>query len=209
MSDKKIFNLGGNAGFIFDSESCADINQANILFMGGDGNVSPELFDLAPKDGYGNNVEKDVDYVHCFNKALRKPNIKMIICVNYGAIIASAMAGCSLILETTNHKIQGLHKINGKKGEYLVPSNHTQMIYPYNLKNSDYEIIMRSSIKSDVYIGTEIPLTETDSFEEPEYILFKNFNKPVLAIMPDISKMRLNTRTVRMTNDLINKYFQK
>lgn len=207
MQVKRISSKGVDFNYVFDSVS-ENINRADIFFIGGDRSVSPELFEQEPSGLSERNYDPvyDVESIKAFNQALRRQNIKLIVAINYGALLACGLAGGGLIAHVSNHKGNGLKRAKYGSKEYLLPSNHTQMMYPYNLDSNEYEVLVHSLDKSDRYIGENIPLTSNADFKEPEYVLFKGFAKPVLAIMPDVSRMRLTTRTVRMTNDIINKY---
>lgn len=207
MMEKNIYVSNADPKFIFNHTVVDKIKDADIVVIGGNNNVSPELFDQTRLSSGGDAV-RDIKNISLFSNALIEPKVKLIIGVNYGAILACAIAGGQLIQNVTNHASPSLREAKYGPRNYLLPSNHTQMMHPYNLNDEDYEVIIYSLEKSDRYAGPFAHIAENPEYKEPEYVLFKNLEKPILAMMPDISKMRINTRTVRMTNKLIDQYLE-
>ena len=115
------------------------------------------------------------------------------------------MNGGKLIQNVSNHARFGTHAITDMMGivEWEITSTHHQMQYPFNLENSQYEILYFTSRLSHYYEGDGIDEPPV----EPEIVLYKVEGKPkCLAIQGHPEMMRPESPTIPMLNKLVDKY---
>lgn len=211
---KKIFCEGASDRFILDArKELTDFKKANISVIGFSGSVSPEAFGEAPYNGKSSSsitISTDSSIFELLNRSLWSDNIKLVICMGRAAFIACALAGGGLLQNVSNHNEVGLKEAMIEGEPFLIPSTHTELMHPYNLPKEDYEVLAYSLEKSTRYEGKYAKdAIINKNYKEAEFILFKSFEKPVLAFTPDLNVMRINARALTATNLIIEKYFNK
>jgi gamma-glutamyl-gamma-aminobutyrate hydrolase PuuD len=97
-----------------------------------------------------------------------------------------------------------IENINSHSLNYPTPSDHHQMMYPYNLKKNQYKILGWSrKYMSNIYLnGNNEQYDLPDIFFEPEVIYFPKTNSLSIQYHPEYS--RCNIKTKEWTAKLIN-----
>ncbi len=117
------------------------------------------------------------------------------------------MNGGKLVQNCINHTLWETHGITNDEIEYEITSTHHQMQYPYNLNDSDYDVLFRSSeLRSySSYEGGNIDPDIIMAKGEPEIVLYHKEGMPkCLAIQGHPEIMRLEAPVIEMLNNLIN-----
>lgn len=206
MINNKIYFKGQAPRFLFNEDQPAfKAEQANLAVLTAIGYPSPQMFEdvLSPKGvNLAGNYLKDVEILEQIDILLRLDNIKLIVCFDRAAFAACALAGGGLLqdITKTDNPLREA-QINGEK--YLLPDTKLLM-HPYNLPNDSYEVLAHSLEKSQDYFGVYAKEAKKNNYVQAEYVLFKNFEKPILAIPPNLNRLRINARTTTVTKELIN-----
>ena len=157
-----------------------------IVFTGGE-DVTPSF--------YGENVGK-----HTFTNTMRDQNEfdifhtifygtpKLGIC--RGAQFLTVAAGGKLIQHVEGHRnTTDKITLSSEHGEYIieVPSDHHQMMFPYNLNKTKYEILGHSTyFKSSVYLnGENENIVLPNNFLEPEIVYYSDYNSLAIQSHPE------------------------
>lgn len=121
----------------------------------------------------------------------------------------TVLNGGKLIQHVNNHRNSN-HTIEFKRGVVLnVSSDHHQMMYPYDLKPENYELIAYAQkYLSDIYLnGNNENIQLPDNFLEPEIIYYPKTNS--LCIQPH-PEWDINSNSSNYLLQLINNYlFEK
>lgn len=158
-----------------------------IVFTGGE-DVSPSM--------YGENTGK---YTHTNAKRDQKESDdyhsiyygtpRLGIC--RGAQFLTVMNGGKLIQHVEGHKgcLDTIETYVPGSGKYVikVPSDHHQMMFPYNLSKDRYEILGHSEyFKSNTYLnGDNQEIELPDNFLEPEIIYYPQHNSLAIQSHPE------------------------
>ena len=113
------------------------------------------------------------------------------------------MNGGILIQNCYGHAMYGTHGITEGTKEVQITSTHHQMQYPFNLKDTDYDLLYWSSVAlSGEYEGDGVaPIRR-----EPEVVYYHVEGKPKsLAIQGHPEMMRKKSPVIEILNDLIVK----
>lgn len=161
-----------------------DIIPDLIIFTGGE-DVSPSMYGELTGKFTHNNASRDAIEKNMFNynSFLKIP--KLGIC--RGAQFLTVSSGGRLIQHVTGHG-NITHRIQLEKGGILeIPSDHHQMMFPYNMHKSKYEIIGYSERHlSDTYLdGTNENIKLPNSFFEPEIVFYKYTNSLCIQSHPE------------------------
>lgn len=160
----------------FDVELTNDPNEEGItlaLFTGG-ADVNPDYYGEAMGVNTFINKQRDTLEEEMFN-SLSNDILKVGIC--RGSQFLTVMSGGKLIQHVTGHGQS--HNIITKDGVIMeVTSTHHQMMYPFEMKKEEYEIIAHaSSFLSDKYLnGENRSIDLPDNFEECEIVKYNKFN---------------------------------
>ncbi len=180
-----------------------DVKIDLVLFTGGE-DINPEIYNekvgkFTHINTNRDNVEEEV-YETFYGNVL-------FLGICRGAQILTALSGGRLIQHVTGHGQDHTISMNGG-GRYVMTSSHHQMLYPFDLRKEDYEILAHSEFfRSNTYLNgdnkeIEIPL----DFLEPEIVYYKNTN--ALCIQGHPEWRHCEERTSRMCLNLINKYLK-
>tara|TARA_R110002050_G_scaffold155734_1_gene283680 strand:- start:11800 stop:12486 length:687 start_codon:yes stop_codon:yes gene_type:complete len=171
-----------------------------ILFTGG-ADVSPSY--------YGENIGKhtivnekrDSKEFDLFHKFRRTP--KLGIC--RGAQFLTVASGGKLIQHVDNHAIHGTHPISVTEPAFdmineqiLITSTHHQMMFPYNLSKSKFNLIAFSSkfLSPNYYNGNDNIITVDNNFLEPEIVYYKETNALAIQGHPEMNSCPESTKTI-------------
>lgn len=191
--------------WIQNHELVDNIEDADIVMFTGGEDVTPSLYNAQQHSTTYSNIQRDLEEKAVFEKV--KPN-QLCIGICRGSQFLCVMNGGKLIQNVSNHAHFGTHTIIGmhRADEWEITSTHHQMQYPFNLKDSQYEILYFASRRSFYYEGDGI----TEPPVEPEIVLYKVEGKPkCLAIQGHPEMMRPEAPTLEMLNQLVDKYVTK
>ena len=93
----------------------------------------------------------------------------------------------------------------------MVSSLHHQMVYPFDMSNSDYTIRgISEHNRSRYYAGDSIDPEVIKNFGEPEIVLFHKEGKPVsFGIQGHPEMMSPNSLFVQYENEMIEKLLKQ
>jgi len=163
----------------------SNFTESDIVVFSLGSNVNPALYNQEPLiSDY--NKERDNLEIQIYKKAVRHD--KFIIGIDRGAILLTALNNGNIIQFVNHHNVP--HKIKDcKTGDVYsnVPSQHTQMMFPYNLQSQSFELIAFSKkeyfIKKAVgfeylienraeKVYKRVPLKYLLNFKEPEMVYY-------------------------------------
>lgn len=206
MSKKlKVFVVGyasSYASFLDDYEITEHMEKADIAIFTGGEDINPKLYG-AKAHATTYYTRRDDYEVEAYDILSKLDNIQLIVGICRGAQLMCALEGGLLIQNVHNHAISNGHSMYVPKldKEMNIVSLHHQMMYPFDMDQSKYEIISYSSNRlSDVYQGDLIDPEKVAV--EPEIIIF-NGDKKGLAIQGHPEMMDQRSEAVRFINQLI------
>lgn len=205
---KRIYVVGPAKSYskwIHNHELVDNLEDADIVMFTGGEDVDPSLYDAQRHPTTYSNIQRDLEEKAIFEKV--KPT-QLCIGICRGSQFLCVMNGGKLIQNVSNHAQFGTHAIIDMKGtfEWEITSTHHQMQYPFNLENSQYEILYFTPRLSHYYEGDGID----EPFVEPEIVLYKVEGKPkCLAIQGHPEIMRPEAPILEMLNRLVDKYVTK
>ena len=153
-----------------------------ILFTGGE-DVTPSFYGENKGKFTKNNKHRDDIEQDLFHRMYYQIP-KLGVC--RGAQFLTVMAGGKLIQHVTGHNntTDSIYYM----GKVLnIPSDHHQMMYPFNLDKSKYSILGHSlHFKSDTYLNGENENIELpENFLEPEIVFYNDFNSLCIQSHPE------------------------
>lgn len=183
-----------------------------VLFTGGE-DIHPKLYGERKLACTGANTERDSQEVEAFNKAVKLVKKgKKLICFGTcrGAQLLCALNGGKVIQDVSGHAIYGTHLITNGDIVFDTTSLHHQMMYPFNMKSNQYDIIFWSAKQlshhyEGNYINIEAMMNPNGMIIEPEIVLFHADGMPkCIAIQGHPEMMRSESPLVRFMNDYLN-----
>lgn len=153
-----------------------------ILFTGGE-DVSPKLY----KENQGKytrcNTSRDQTEQDIFHRIYYAVP-KLGIC--RGAQFLTVMAGGKLIQHVTGHN-SSRDRIYYQGAVLDIPSDHHQMMFPFNLKKEKYRILGHSLyFKSNTYLnGDNEEIELPKNFLEPEIVFYEEYNSLCIQSHPE------------------------
>lgn len=170
--------------------------KADIIVFSGGADINPALYGCAKHSSTYYNEIRDKLEVSCF-KHLKPHQIVIGIC--RGAQLITALNGGKLIQNVTGH-CSGPHYITNGDLKFKIESIHHQMMYPFDMSKSDYDILFWSSKKqSTVYEGDGI---ETPPCE-PEVILYHKEGLPKCLAIQGHPEMMFHCQAHEVFNDIL------
>lgn len=180
-------------------------DQADLAIFTGGADICPKLYGDSILDNTYYYLERDLFEISEYFKM--KPSLlKVGIC--RGAQLLTVLNGGFLIQHVNNHS-NGRHLIKTREGETMeTTSLHHQMMFPFNLDDSDYEILAWSKEKlSNVYLtGTTYHVKSQDILQEPEIVYYPNDN--ALCIQGHPEMMDKSSTLVTYFNSLVKQYIK-
>ena len=165
----------------------SNFNDADVIVFTPGSNINPALYNQKPINGNDYNNDRDVNATIAFKKAVKAK--KFMIGIDRGAIFLTALNNGSVIQYVNHHNV--LHKMKDVKTGTIfedVSSNHTQMMFPYNLHPQSYEILAfskKSNFAKKPTVGFQYLVEERaekvhkrtlvkylDDFMEPEMVYY-------------------------------------
>ena len=169
----------------FDKDKSIPTDIDLVLFTG-ESNINPKYYnEPAPKKS-NYNADRDALERVMFNAYKSTPKLG----INRGALLLTAFCGGSIVQTLNGHNcgtheceysIDYLNKMLSKNNRsYNVKSNHTSMMFPYNLNEDRYSITLVSKYYlSDTYksgYGDEKVISNIKYFYEPEIVNYFDYN---------------------------------
>ncbi len=160
--------------------------ESDIVVFSPGSNVNPAVYGQKPLIGNDYNKERDNLEMLIYKRAVKLD--KFMIGIDRGAILLTALNNGNVIQFVNHHNVQ--HKIKcAKTGDIYtnVPSQHTHMMFPYNLQPQSFEVIAFSKKEYFVKkaIGFEylieeraekvhkrVPLKYITNFKEPKMVYY-------------------------------------
>jgi len=191
-----------NATFVpFNKLKDYSAHQIDFLLFTGGADVNPAYYNEKIGQYTGIDTKRDEEESNMWNNYYRVP--KLGIC--RGAQFLTVMSGGKLVQHVTGHS--GNHTIETQPGSiYEITSTHHQMMYPYNMKEQEFEFIAWSEFfKSNTYLnGENTEITLPDAFLEPEIVYYNKTKSLCIQGHPEFSTCPEKTKNYIL--QLINKY---
>ena len=198
--------LGKDTEFVVYNPN-EDLQEANFMLFTGGADVSPEYYGQSKGGQTHCNPRRDA-----LEKEMhRRHNWLPKIGICRGSQFLTVMNGGRLIQHVNGHS--GMHNIQTKFNmaeghfkSYPMSSTHHQMMYPYNLEESRYELIAWSEyLNSDTYLnGRNVEMELPDDFLEPEIVFYPKGKALCIQGHPEYSQVP--KETIEYVKELINKY---
>ena len=146
--------------------------------------------------------EKEIDTVQRFR------NHSFLLGICRGSQLLTTLSGGKLIQHVEGH-CRDHSMILNNKIRYTITSSHHQMLYPFDLKEKDYELVAYSEyFQSNTYLnGNNEEIELSKDFLEPEIVYYKNTNALCIQGHPEWS--HCEKRTSSMGLNLIDKYLKE
>lgn len=179
-----------------------------IIFTGGE-DVNPDYYNERKGKHTFCNKKRDEEEEKIFYNFSTTP--KLGIC--RGAQLLTVLNGGQLIQHVENHTNcnHSISFFNEFKGlEIELPSTHHQMMYPYNLRKENYELIAYSTyFRSGVYLDGENKQKKLkNDFLEPEIVFYPSYNSLAIQAHPELiscDTTAFNTIKSLILNKIIKK----
>lgn len=204
----KVFIVGNMYNYmqwIENVELTDNLEEADIVMFTGGEDVDPRYYNAKQHKSTFCNPYRDACEIDIFKKIQQMENKPLCIGICRGSQMLTVCNGGKLIQNVTNHGIWGTHPIYFPKSKEIfeITSTHHQMMYPFDLPLSDYEILAHSKNKlSTVYEGDLIKEPDV----EPEIVYYPKTK--CLCIQGHPEMMIYNAPIIKKLNDLIKNYLK-
>ena len=204
----KVYVVGPQLGYTRWIDNCELVNNiqdAQVVFFTGGGDISPEYYGCDQHPATWPSWHRDPEEIEMFN--LVHPN-QIVFGTCRGLQLIAVMNGAILIQDVTNHA-GGDHEITNGRETFRVTSLHHQMIYPWVLDPKDYDILYWSKNKrSRHYEGDKIDPQKV--IVEPEVAIFHKQGKPFcFGVQGHPEMMSLHDPFVRRLNQMLGDYVEE
>lgn len=203
----KIYVVGGTGHYArwLDGEVVDSLEEADLVLFRGGADVLPTLYDDVqhPKTAYDGG--RDAKEIGVFARALALNKKMLGIC--RGSQFLTVMNGGRLIQDVTHHAIASQHQIEAPGiGEGMITSTHHQMMYPYNLPDTNYQVIAHPpEPRSKHYqVGNQTEIDLPENFVEPEIVFYPKTNS--LGIQGHPERMNKHTKGVKLCKKIVDSY---
>lgn len=180
-----------------------EANPELVIFTGGE-DVTPEFYGQNTGKFTSFNKKRD-DLEH--KSFIRFKDVpKLGIC--RGSQFLTVMNNGKLVQHVSGHS--GNHAMQTNNDEvFMVTSTHHQMMYPFDLKSEEYELLGWSQyFKSDTYLdGSNIEMVKPRDFLEPEIVYYKNTNSLAIQGHPeyDYAEKVFKDHTIKLIKEKLFK----
>lgn len=169
-------------------EIVKSVDEAQLLVLTGGADINPEIYNEKKNRKTYINEYRDKDELADLKRAI---DLKIpIIGICRGAQMICGVAGGKLVQHVVghggaNHAMEIL--LGRDRGSYFtINSLHHQMMMPFNLPKSDYDLIAKSRYAlSNTYENTSVE-DQYDMSMEPEVIYFKKINAYAIQCHPEM-----------------------
>lgn len=184
---KKIYVEGADYSYVNNWLSYFELTKYSdaevVLFTGGE-DVNPAIYGEKSNDTTYSNPARDEREIRRFVQAVQDGKFLLGIC--RGSQFLTAMNGGRLIQNVSNHGGVN-HRIEHKDGTCYISSTHHQMMYPFDMKKNDYELIAWASPKRSLIYenGDNVNMTLPEGFVEPEIVWYPKTNSLAIQGHPE------------------------
>jgi len=176
--------------------------SVNLLFFPGGPDVSPDIYGEQKGKYTISDKKRDNIFLKIFENWYHIP--KLGICG--GAQFLTVASGGKLIQHVEGHN-KGPHDMsvhfdgNTNPSKFKITSTHHQMMYPFNLDSSKYQLLgWASRFKSLVYLDGENKQKELpNKFVEPEIVYYPSTRSLAIQGHPEHAECSDNTRDLCLT----------
>lgn len=201
----KVYVVGYQWGYTRWIKDCTlvdRIQDADIVFFTGGGDISPKYYGCEQHPATWPSIYRDQEEIDIFSQISKD---QLVVGVCRGLQLICVMYGGLLIQDVTNH-CGSKHTITNGTEFYEVTSLHHQMIYPWNLDPKDYDILYWTKTKrSKYYEGDKIDSKKI--IVEPEVVVFHRQDMPIcLGIQSHPEMMLKQDPFVIKLNELLLNY---
>lgn len=151
------------------------VEEADLVMFTGGSDVNPSLYAEPVGDYTFIDKARDREEIEIFNKSVKLG--KKIIGICRGAQLSCVLSGGKLIQDCTDHNMY-THKITcvwkKNKSVITIPGDHHQMMYPFDMDESEYRILGYSpnKISSHYLNGNNEKIKIPKDFREVEIAIF-------------------------------------
>jgi GMP synthase-like glutamine amidotransferase len=173
-----------------------------VLFTGG-ADVDPAYYKEAVGKYTGVDKNRDAKEISIFEKFYSRP--KLGIC--RGSQLLTVLSDGKLIQHVSGHTSEHMIEI-AEWGEYLIPSTHHQMMFPYNLSKNVYQLKAWSSkFLSDTHLNGKNEEIELPSdFYEPEIVEYYKTKSLCIQGHPEFGNPQIKNVTLLLVDEFLNKF---
>lgn len=162
-----------------DFERAKSIQEAGVVIFAGDMPLDPSSYGMKKVINFPASQKKDQRDIETYKQV--NPADQIVLGISRGAHLACIMNGGKIIqgCDQNLHNGNQTHPIKGDNNwVYEIPSTHTQLMYPYNLKKDRYHMLFYCDPRggypsSGLLRGTGMDGIEAQNNYEPEIVLFK------------------------------------
>ena len=206
MEKRKVYVIGpyiGYASSIHNRILVDKIEDADVVVLTGGADVDPSTYGKTPEPETYGYKSRDIFEISEYKK-VRTDQVVVGIC--RGAQLLTVLNGGILVQHVTGHCSGGHKMIDTRGNVYDITSLHHQMCYPFDMPQSDYEVLFTSHpARSTVYKGDGVDPEIIEANGEPELIIYHKDCEPIsIAIQGHPEMMPTDCRTVKMFNQLID-----
>lgn len=188
---------------VVDFKSIKNITDVDLILFTGGEDVDPELYNESKGKFTYINKNRDQKEKEVFN--FFKGYVPMLgIC--RGNQLLCVLNGGKLIQHVEGHGKEHKIRIKDYQIPVIITSTHHQMVYPFNLKEENYELIAYSEFfKSNTYLnGNNEEIDLPKEFLEPEIVFYPKTKCLGIQGHPEYESCPSNTKNICMS--LIKKY---
>ena len=201
----RVFVVGGDndyVNFIDNAEIVNTLEEAQLVVFTGGEDVTPSLYGCKKHSTTYNNPDRDKYEQEIFKRI--NSNTQVVYGCCRGSQFVTVMNGGLLIQNVTTHALYHTHGITNNERIYEITSTHHQMMYPYNMKSSDYDILFTSYCTGFTkYEGDKIIQENMNEDTEPEIVLYHKEGNPKCLAVQGHPEMIPNSVVSKMINNLI------
>lgn len=205
----KVYVIGSDFEYLKlfeDAKAAYDMETADIVLFTGGADVDPKLYGETPHKTVYSNPSRDDIEILSFQKAKKLGKFMLGIC--RGAQFLTVMNGGKLVQHVNGHAIQGVHAVHVNNNiTCMITSTHHQMMYPYFLDRSEYELIAWSAInRSNDHWKNNNKRYDFSNLKEPEIVWYNKTSS--LCIQGHPERQVTNKLTFNTINRIINDKFE-
>ncbi len=169
-------------------EKADKLEDAKIVVFTGDMPLDPSSYKMKKHTSFMSMRRKDLEEIKLYGKV--NPETQIVVGISRGAHLACVMNGGKIIqgCDVSFHSSNNTHPILSPDGwVYDIPSKHTQLMYPYNIEKSQYNVLFYCDPRGDypespALKGTGMNGSEMVNNVEAEIVVFKGNPKTPRAL---------------------------
>lgn len=205
----KVYVVGYQKGYARWIDNCVlvdDIHKADVVFFTGGADVDPSTYHCKAHHSVWSSLARDREELAAWREM--SPNqVAWGTC--RGFQLLNCLFGGILVQDCDNHWCGGTHNITNKEGDIVATTSlHHQMIYPYTIDPSNYEILYwADQNRCTYYEGDKIDPSKI--LIEPEVAVWHREDLPTsLGVQGHPEMMSNNSELVYILNNLLKSYLK-